>query len=170
MIAVVSNHTELKYIADDAGLKFVHIPVTKETKAEQEQKLIDLVEETGTELVILARYMQILSDNLCSALGGKCINIHHSFLPGFKGARPYYQAFDRGVKIIGATAHYVTADLDEGPIIEQALSRVDHTAYAEDLTRIGRDNECMALAKGVKYHTEQRVLLDGNKTIVFLGS
>jgi formyltetrahydrofolate deformylase len=120
--------------------------------------------------VILARYMQILSDELTGKLTGRCINIHHSFLPGFKGAKPYHQAFDRGVKLIGATAHYVTSDLDEGPIIEQVVTRVDHNYKADDLAKVGRDNECMALAKAVKYHTEHRVFLDGNKTVVFLGS
>ena len=131
---------------------------------------MQLIEETGTELVVLARYMQILSEDLSKKLEGRCINIHHSFLPGFKGARPYHQAYDRGVKVIGATAHYVTSDLDEGPIIEQIVTRVDHNHMPENLVRVGRDNESMALAKAVKYHIERRVFLDGNKTVVFLGS
>ena len=131
---------------------------------------LKLIEETDTELVVLARYMQILSEDLTKQLEGRCINIHHSFLPGFKGARPYHQAYDRGVKVIGATAHYVTSDLDEGPIIEQIVTRVDHNHMPENLVRVGRDNESMALAKAVKYHIERRVFLDGNKTVVFLGS
>jgi formyltetrahydrofolate deformylase len=136
----------------------------------QESEVLKLVEDTGTELVVLARYMQILSAEMAKALEGRCINIHHSFLPGFKGARPYHQAYDRGVKVIGATAHYVTSDLDEGPIIEQMVTRVDHNHTPENLVRVGRDNESMALAKAVKYHIEHRVFLDGNKTVVFLGS
>ncbi|MDA8903557.1 formyltetrahydrofolate deformylase, partial [Porticoccaceae bacterium] len=152
------------------GIRFIHLPVTKDTKAQQEQRLMEIVDETGTELVVLARYMQILSNNLTQQLSGRCINIHHSFLPGFKGAKPYHQAFDRGVKVIGATAHYVTSDLDEGPIIEQMLTRVDHSYGPNHLVQVGRDNESMALAKAVKYHIERRVFLDGNKTVVFLGS
>ena len=152
------------------GIRFIHLPVTKDTKAQQEQRLMEIVDETGTELVVLARYMQILSNNLTQQLSGSCINIHHSFLPGFKGAKPYHQAFDRGVKVIGATAHYVTSDLDEGPIIEQMLTRVDHSYGPNHLVQVGRDNESMALAKAVKYHIERRVFLDGNKTVVFLGS
>ncbi|UTW45778.1 formyltetrahydrofolate deformylase [bacterium SCSIO 12696] len=167
--AVVSNHQDLRSIPEREGIRFVHLPVTPDNKADQEAQLLSLVEETGTELVILARYMQILSDNLCQQLSGRCINIHHSFLPGFKGARPYHQAYERGVKVIGATAHYVTSDLDEGPIIEQVLTRVDHNYQPEDLARVGRDNESQALARAVKYHMERRVFLDGNKTVVFLG-
>ena len=170
IVAVVSNHLDLRPIAEREGIRFVYLPVTKVNKAEQEGRLMDIVEETGTELVILARYMQILSNDLTARLAGRCINIHHSFLPGFKGAKPYHQAFDRGVKLIGATAHYVTSDLDEGPIIEQMVTRVDHNYKPDDLVKVGRDNECMALAKAVKYHTEHRVFLDGNKTVVFLGS
>jgi formyltetrahydrofolate deformylase len=167
--AVVSNHLALRPMAEREGIRFIHLPINKENKAQQEQQLLDIVDETKTELVVLARYMQILSNNLSTQLSGRCINIHHSFLPGFKGAKPYHQAFDRGVKVIGATAHYVTSDLDEGPIIEQILTRVDHNYKSEHLVRVGRDNECMALAKAVKYHTEHRVFLDGNKTVVFTG-
>ena len=168
--AVVSNHQDLRPMVEREGIRFIHLPVTKDTKAQQEQRLMEIVDETGTELVVLARYMQILSNNLTQQLSGRCINIHHSFLPGFKGAKPYHQAFDRGVKVIGATAHYVTSDLDEGPIIEQMLTRVDHSYGPTHLVQVGRDNESMALAKAVKYHIERRVFLDGNKTVVFLGS
>src|SRR6202041_1105875 len=143
------------------------LPVTRETRREQETAIWDLVGETRTDLVVLARYMQILSDEMTAKLSGRCINIHHSFLPGFKGAKPYHQAFDRGVKLIGATAHYVTADLDEGPIIEQAVTRVDHTYKPEDLEAVGRDSECSVLARAIKYHIEQRVLINGHKTVVF---
>ncbi len=149
------------------GIRFIHLPVTKENKPDQEKRLLELVDETRSDLVVLARYMQILSDGLCRQLVGRAINIHHSFLPGFKGARPYYQAYDRGVKLIGATAHYVTSDLDEGPIIEQSVQPVDHTFGPEKLTAAGRDTETMALARAVKRHTEHRVFLDGNKTVVF---
>tara|TARA_B110000967_G_scaffold190640_1_gene215531 strand:+ start:1870 stop:2778 length:909 start_codon:yes stop_codon:yes gene_type:complete len=166
--AVVSNHMDLRAMVEREGVRFIHLPVTTDTKAQQEQRLIEIVDETGTELVVLARYMQILSDDLTQQLSGRCINIHHSFLPGFKGAKPYHQAYDRGVKLIGATAHYVTSDLDEGPIIEQVLTRVDHNYRPEQLVRVGRDNECMALAKAITYHIERRVFLDGNKTVVFL--
>lgn len=156
-------------MAEREGIRFVHLPVTAASKTQQEQQLLEIVDETGTELVILARYMQILSNSLATQLLGRCINIHHSFLPGFKGASPYHQAFDRGVKVIGATAHYVTSDLDEGPIIEQIVTRVDHNYKPEHLVRVGRDNESMALAKAVKYYIERRVFLDGNKTVVFHG-
>ncbi|MCK9506100.1 MAG: formyltetrahydrofolate deformylase [Porticoccaceae bacterium] len=170
IVAVVSNHLDLRPMAERDGIRFVYLPVNKDNKAEQEARLMEIIEETGTELVILARYMQILSNDLSEQLRGRCINIHHSFLPGFKGAKPYHQAFDRGVKLIGATAHYVTSDLDEGPIIEQVVTRVDHNYKPEDLVKVGRDNESIALARAVKYHTEHRVFLDGNKTVVFLGS
>lgn len=149
------------------GIRFVYLPVTPETKARQEADLLHIVEETGTELVVLARYMQILSNDLCSKLAGRAINIHHSFLPGFKGARPYHQAFDRGVKLIGATAHYVTSDLDEGPIIEQEVQRVDHVLKPDDLVAIGRDTETVALSRAVKYHTEHRVFLNQHRTVIF---
>jgi len=167
--AVVSNHLDLRPMVEREGIRFIFLPVTRENKAQQEARLLELVDETGSELVVLARYMQILSDGLARRLAGKCINIHHSFLPGFKGAKPYQQAFDRGVKLIGATAHYATPDLDEGPIIEQVLTRVDHNYRPEQLTRVGRDNECMALAAAVKFHIERRVFVHGNKTIVFRG-
>jgi len=165
--AVVSNHQDLRPMAEREGIRFVHLPITKENKLDQERVLLDIVEETGTELIVLARYMQILSNGLCIELAGRAINIHHSFLPGFKGARPYYQAYDRGVKLIGATAHYVTADLDEGPIIEQSVQTVDHTMGPEQLTTAGRDTETVALARAVKLHTQHRVFIDGNKTVVF---
>lgn len=165
--AIVSNHKDLRPMAEREGIRFVHLPITKENKRTQELALIDLVNETNTELVVLARYMQILSDNLCKELSGHAINIHHSFLPGFKGARPYHQAHDRGVKLIGATAHYVTPDLDEGPIIEQAVQPVDHTYSAEQLVSVGRDTETIALARAVRLHCENRVFLYGNKTFVF---
>lgn len=167
--AVVSNHQDLRPMAEREGIRFVHLPVTKESKTQQEHRLLEIVDDTGTELIVLARYMQILSNDLATQLVGRCINIHHSFLPGFKGAQPYHQAFDRGVKVIGATAHYVTSDLDEGPIIEQMVTRVDHNYKPEHLVRVGRDNECMALAKAVKYHIERRVFLDGDKTVIFHG-
>lgn len=165
--AVVANHLDLRPMAEREGIRFIYLPVNKETKSQQERELLRVVTETGTELVVLARYMQILSDSLCKELHGRAINIHHSFLPGFKGARPYHQAYERGVKLIGATAHYVTADLDEGPIIEQAVQQVDHTFSADALTAIGRDTETTALAKAVLLHVEHRVFLDGNKTVVF---
>lgn len=141
--------------------------MTKETKQQQEEELLKIVDETNTELVILARYMQILSNSLCTQLAGRAINIHHSFLPGFKGAKPYHQAFDRGVKLIGATAHFVTSDLDEGPIIEQAVQRVDHDFLADDLVAVGRDTETIALSKAVKYFVEHRVFMNDNRTVVF---
>lgn len=168
--AVVSNHIDLRPMVEREGIRYVYLPVTKENKHQQEARLLEIVEETNSELVILARYMQILSDNLSSKLAGRCINIHHSFLPGFKGAKPYHQAFERGVKLIGATAHYATPDLDEGPIIEQVLTRVDHNHKPEQLVRVGRDNESLALATAVKFHIERRVFVDGNKTVVFRGS
>ncbi len=165
--AIVSNHKDLRPMAEREGIRFVHLPVTKENKREQELALLDIVKETKTDLVVLARYMQVLTDNLCKELSGKAINIHHSFLPSFKGARPYHQAHARGVKLIGATAHYVTSDLDEGPIIEQAVQPVDHTFGADHLVSVGRDTETIALARAVKLHIDHRVFLDGNKTLVF---
>jgi formyltetrahydrofolate deformylase len=149
------------------GIRFIHLPITKENKPQQEAELLKIIAETNTELTILARYMQILSDNLCEKLSGKVINIHHSFLPSFKGAKPYHQAFERGVKLIGATAHYVTADLDEGPIIQQEVQAVDHTCNADKLVAIGRDTETKALGTAVKLHTEHRAFMDGNKTVIF---
>ncbi|WP_431959523.1 formyltetrahydrofolate deformylase [Actinacidiphila sp. bgisy160] len=165
--AVVSNHTDFADLAGSYGVPFHHIPVTKENKAEAEAELLSLVEKENVQLVVLARYMQVLSDHLCKELSGRIINIHHSFLPSFKGARPYHQAHARGVKLIGATAHYVTADLDEGPIIEQEVERVGHDVTPEQLVAIGRDVECQALARAVKWHSEHRVLLNGRRTVVF---
>tara|TARA_R110000868_G_scaffold1844_11_gene14638 strand:+ start:19899 stop:20753 length:855 start_codon:yes stop_codon:yes gene_type:complete len=165
--AIVSNHPDAQPQAEAAGIPYHHIPVTKDTKPEAEAKLMDLVEATGTDIVVLARYMQVLSDDLCRRLDGRAINIHHSFLPGFKGAKPYHQAFARGVKLIGATAHFVTADLDEGPIIEQAVDRIDHTTMPDEMVAIGRDLESVALARAVRYVLERRVLLNGSKTVVF---
>jgi formyltetrahydrofolate deformylase len=165
--AVVSNHRDLEGVAAFYGIPFHHIPVTRATKDEAEARLLRLVTDLDVELVVLARYMQILSDDLCRSLAGRVINIHHSFLPSFKGARPYAQAHDRGVKLIGATAHYVTGDLDEGPIIEQDVERVDHSKRVEDLVALGQDVERRALARAVRWHAEHRVLLDGHRTIVF---
>lgn len=165
--AIVSNHLELRPMAEREGIRFIYLPVTKETKAQQEAELMKVVDDTGTELVVLARYMQILSDDLCKQLAGRAINIHHSFLPGFKGAKPYHQAYQRGVKLIGATAHYVTSDLDEGPIIEQEAQRVDHAYLPEGLVAIGRDTETVALSKAVKYHLEHRVFLNHDRTVIF---
>jgi len=165
--AVVSNHPDLGTLADNYNVPFHHIPVTAQTKPEAEAKLLDLVRDLDIDLVVLARYMQILSADLCKQLEGRAINIHHSMLPSFKGARPYFQARERGVKFVGATAHYVTSDLDEGPIIEQQVARVDHSMTAADVTAIGQDTECLALARAVRWHTENRVLLDGRRTVVF---
>ncbi len=165
--AVVSNHENARASAEQAGLPFHLWPVTRDNKAEQEQKVIELVDKTGAELVVLARYMQVLSDRFSAALFGRIINIHHSFLPSFKGAKPYHQAYERGVKIIGATAHYVTADLDEGPIIEQETERVTHALSGDDLVAVGRDIESRVLARAVKMHLERRVFLNGRKTVVF---
>ncbi|MER6936163.1 formyltetrahydrofolate deformylase [Nocardioides sp. NPDC127514] len=167
VVAVVSNHPDLGRIADSFGVPFRHIPVTKETKPQAEAALLDLVRENDVDLVVLARYMQILSDDLCKQLDGKAINIHHSMLPSFKGAKPYHQAHARGVKFIGATAHYVTADLDEGPIIEQELIRVDHSLAPDELAARGREAESRALARAVRWHSENRVAVAGNRTVVF---
>jgi formyltetrahydrofolate deformylase len=167
IVAVVSNHRDLEGLATSHGVPFHHLPITPDTRAEQEDRLLALVEATGTELVVLARYMQILSPTLCEALPGRIINIHHSFLPSFRGGRPYDQAFEHGVKLIGATAHYVTADLDEGPIIEQETARVGHQHQPGDLATIGRDLECTALARAVRWHLEDRVLIDSGRTVVF---
>jgi formyltetrahydrofolate deformylase len=165
--AVISNHTSLMHLAEWHEIPFIHLPITPETKQKQEAALLQEIKNRTIDLVVLARYMQILSPELCKALRGRAINIHHSFLPSFKGARPYHQAFTRGVKLIGATAHFVTEDLDEGPIIEQEVARVDHTHKPEDLVTIGQDIECMVLARALKYYAEHRVLLNGNKTVVF---
>lgn len=164
--AIVSNHRELEHLAAWHSIPYHHLPVTADTKPAQEQQILQLVEQTGTELVILARYMQILSPNLCAALAGRAINIHHSFLPGFKGAKPYHQAHQRGVKLIGATAHFVTANLDEGPIIEQEVQRVDHAQTPEQLAAVGGDIENIVLARALHYYLERRVFLDGSKTVV----
>ncbi|NEA53219.1 formyltetrahydrofolate deformylase [Streptomyces sp. SID13666] len=165
--AIVSNHREFEALADTYGVPFLHVPVTRETKAEAEARLLELVRELDIELVVLARYMQVLSDDLCKQLEGRAINIHHSFLPSFKGARPYNQAYDRGVKLVGATAHYVTPELDEGQIIEQDVVRVDHSLDPEELVTVGRDVEAQVLAHAVKWHSENRVMIDGNRTVVF---
>jgi formyltetrahydrofolate deformylase len=167
VVAVVSNHPDLGRIADSFGVPFRHVPVSKDTKAQAEAALVDLVREEQVDLVVLARYMQILSDDLCRKLEGKAINIHHSMLPSFKGAKPYHQAHARGVKFIGATAHYVTADLDEGPIIEQELIRVDHSFSPDQLAARGREAESRALARAVRWHTENRIAVAGNRTVVF---
>lgn len=165
--AVVSNHRDFEGLVASHGVPFHYLPVTPETKAEQESAILRTVDRLNIDLVVLARYMQILSPQLCEALAGRAINIHHSFLPSFKGAKPYYQAHARGVKLIGATAHYVTPDLDEGPIIEQDIERVDHAMSAQDLTRVGSDIESLVLARAVKAHIEQRILLNGTRTVVF---
>ena len=165
--AIVSNHRDFYQLAASYNVPFHHIAVSKDSKAQAEARQLEVIEAEGAELVVLARYMQILSDGLCRTLAGRAINIHHSFLPSFKGAKPYYQAHDRGVKLIGATAHYVTAYLDEGPIIEQDVTRVDHSKTVEDLTAMGRDTESQVLARAVKWHSEHRVLLNGHRTVVF---
>jgi formyltetrahydrofolate deformylase len=166
IVGIVSNHSDLKNWADRFKIKFHHLKIEK-NKKEQEQKLLELYDRSGAELLVLARYMQILSDNACKKLKGHAINIHHSFLPSFKGAKPYQQAYDRGVKIIGATAHYVTPDLDEGPIIEQEVTRVDHSCKPEDLKLTGEDIESNVLFRAIKWHLEHRVILNGNKTVIF---
>lgn len=166
VVAVASNHPDLKPIADTYGLPYHHLPISADTKPQQEAALRDLIEASGAELVILARYMQVLSSEMSAWLSGRAINIHHSFLPGFKGARPYQQAYERGVKLIGATAHYITDDLDEGPIIEQVVDRVDHAHAPDDLQATGRDMECLALSRAVRYHLERRVFLNDNRTVV----
>jgi formyltetrahydrofolate deformylase len=165
--AIVSNHTALAPLASFYDVPFHHVPVTPETKTDAEARMVGLVEELDVELVVLARYMQVLSDDVCRRLGGRMINIHHSFLPSFKGARPYAQAHDRGVKLIGATAHYVSVDLDEGPIIEQGVERVDHAMTVPQLVSTGQDIETQVLARAVRWHAEHRVLLDGHRTVVF---
>ncbi len=165
--AIISNHRDFYQLAASYNVPFHHLPVTADTKAQVEARQLEIIQSEDAELVVLARYMQILSNNLCQKLTGRAINIHHSFLPSFKGAKPYYQAHDRGVKLIGATAHYVTANLDEGPIIEQDVARVDHSKTVEDLTALGRDTESQVLARAVKWHSEHRVLLNGHKTVIF---
>jgi formyltetrahydrofolate deformylase len=164
---IVSNHADFESMAKSYGIPFHHLPVNNETRASQEAQILALVEREGVDLVVLARYMQILSDDLCRSLSGRAINIHHSFLPSFKGAKPYHQAYERGVKLIGATAHYVTADLDEGPIIEQDIERVHHAMGPEDLVQVGSDVESLVLARAVRKHVEHRILLNGSRTVVF---
>jgi formyltetrahydrofolate deformylase len=165
--AIVSNHPDFGDLSASYGIPFHHIPVTPDTKEAAEEQLLGLVDSLGIDLVVLARYMQVLSDEACRRLSGRAINIHHSFLPGFKGARPYHQAHARGVKLIGATAHYVTPELDEGPIIEQDVARVDHNLSAEQLVAAGRDVESQVLSRAVRWHAESRVMLNDNKTVVF---
>lgn len=165
--AIISNHPDLDALASWHDLPFHHLPITPETKAEQESQILDIIESTGAELVILARYMQVLSPHMCTLLDGRAINIHHSLLPGFKGAKPYHQAYDKGVKLVGATAHYINNDLDEGPIIAQGVEPVGHTYYPEDLVAKGRDIECLTLARAIGYHLERRVFLHNGRTVVF---
>jgi formyltetrahydrofolate deformylase len=165
--AIISNHRDFEQLAANYKLPFHHIPVSATTKQAAEAQQLAIIRSAGAELVVLARYMQVLSDDMCTALQGRAINIHHSFLPSFKGAKPYFQAHDRGVKLIGATAHYVTAALDEGPIIEQDVARVDHSLTVDDLTAQGRDTESQVLARAVKWHIEHRVLVNGHKTVIF---
>ena len=165
--AIVSNHADFQPLAHSYRIPFFYLPVTAATKLQQEERVIEMVERERIDLVVLARYMQILSPAMCARLKGRAINIHHSFLPSFKGAKPYLQAHDRGVKLIGATAHYVTADLDEGPIIEQDVERVDHAMQHETLAAIGRDVESVVLARAVRWHLEHRVLINGHRTVVF---
>ncbi|MDP7592780.1 MAG: formyltetrahydrofolate deformylase [Litorilituus sp.] len=166
VVAVMSNHLDCKALANWHGVPFHHLPITKETKAAQEQKILNLMADTQADFLVLARYMQILSDELCHDLSGRAINIHHSFLPSFKGARPYHQAHARGVKVIGATAHYVTADLDEGPIIAQEVKPINHTFTIEQMVHMGHDLEATALSHAVRIHAEQRVCLNGDKTVI----
>lgn len=167
IVGVISNHTDHAALTASYDTPFHHLPVTPETKAEQEKQILSFVDELDVDLVVLARYMQILSPELCKALSGRAINIHHSFLPSFKGARPYHQAHVRGVKIIGATAHYVTEDLDEGPIIEQDIERVSHDMSPDELTQVGSDVESLVLSRAVKAHVEHRIFLNGQRTVVF---
>jgi len=167
IVAVVSNHMEYQKAVVNADIPFHYIPVTKANKAEAEAQVLQVVESTGADLIVLARYMQVLSDAMCQKMSGKIINIHHSFLPSFKGANPYKQAYERGVKLIGATSHYVTADLDEGPIIEQDTVRVTHAQSASDYVSLGRDVESQVLARAIHAHAHNRVFINGNKTVVF---
>ena len=165
--AIISNHRDFYQLAASYNVPFHHLPVSPTTKAQTESRQLDIIRDEGAELVVLARYMQILSQDMCHQLVGRAINIHHSFLPSFKGAKPYSQAHDRGVKLIGATAHYVTADLDEGPIVEQDVTRVDHSKTVEDMAAIGRDTESQVLARAVQWHSEHRILINGHKTVIF---
>ena len=166
IVGVVSNHEDLRGLVEWHQIPFHHLPVTADTRIEQEAALLELFSRYQADLLVLARYMQILSNDACRTLAGRCINIHHSFLPSFKGARPYHQAYERGVKIIGATAHYVTSDLDEGPIIEQAVERVGHEHTPERFQEIGRDLESIVLARAVRWHAERRILLDGQRSVI----
>jgi len=170
IVGVVSNHFDYQKVVVNHDIPFHHIPVTKANKAQAEARIMDVVEQTGTELIVLARYMQILSDSMCQKMSGKIINIHHSFLPSFKGANPYKQAYQRGVKLIGATAHYVTADLDEGPIIEQDTARITHAQSGDDYVSIGRDVESQVLARAIHAHIHHRTFINGNRTVVFPAS
>ncbi|MFL4475026.1 formyltetrahydrofolate deformylase [Paeniglutamicibacter sp. MACA_103] len=167
LVGVVSNHEDLRPMAEAAGLTFIHVPVTADTKPAAEARLQEVIADLRADVVVLARYMQVLSNELTRALHGRAINIHHSFLPGFKGAKPYHQAYARGVKMVGATAHYVTESLDEGPIIEQEVFRVDHVPDADALARIGRDAEAQALARAITWHCQHRILLNNTRTVVF---
>ncbi|MCL4109977.1 UNVERIFIED_CONTAM: hypothetical protein GTU68_038194 [Idotea baltica] len=167
IVGIVSNHEDLRGLADWYKVPYHYFPITKDTKPQQEAQILETMKDTEAELLILARYMQVLSDDMCTKLLGRAINIHHSFLPGFKGAKPYHQAFERGVKLIGATAHFVTADLDEGPIIEQSVERISHANQAEELAEMGRDVESVVLQRAVKWYSEDRVLLNGKRTVVF---
>lgn len=167
IVAVISNHEVMQPLCDWYQVPFHYLPITPETKPEQEAQIMSMMDDLEADFLVLARYMQILSDDLCRQLSGRAINIHHSFLPGFKGAKPYHQAYDRGVKLIGATAHYVTADLDEGPIIEQSVERVSHANMPEELVEIGQDIEAIVLNRAVRWHAQHRVLLNGEKTVVF---
>lgn len=167
LVSIVSNHDRFQRRAEHENIPFYHLPVSAENKVAQEERLLELVREQKIDLVILARYMQVLTDDLSRELAGQVINIHHSFLPSFKGARPYHQAHKRGVKLIGATAHYVTADLDEGPIIEQNVQRIDHAVTADEMVAIGRDTECQVLSRAVKLHLEHRILLNEDRTVIF---
>lgn len=164
---IISNHAHFEALAASYKIPFFHLPVTKDTKQDQEQRILELTKENNIDLIVLARYMQILSPKLCQVMSGKIINIHHSFLPSFKGAKPYHQAYERGVKIIGATAHFVTADLDEGPIIEQRVARVDHSMSPKDLTQEGSNVESQVLAAAVRWYAERRIIMNGHKTVVF---
>lgn len=168
IVGVVSNHEDARELTEWHGIPFHYLPVTPDTKPEQERRFLEIAESENVDLIVLARYMQILSEDMCAALSGRCINIHHSFLPSFKGAKPYHRAYERGVKLIGATAHYVTSDLDEGPIIEQDVRRVNHTASAREMIAIGRETEASVLARAVRWHLEHRVMLNGRKTVVFV--
>lgn len=167
IVGIVSNHESQREIADWYKIPYHYFPISKETKPQQEQQILDCMSESNAELLVLARYMQILSDDMCEKLAGNAINIHHSFLPGFKGAKPYHQAYDRGVKLIGATAHYVTSDLDEGPIIEQGVDRINHANQPNELVEVGRDIETVVLNRAVRWHAEGRVILNGKRTVVF---